>query len=462
MRCGEVGHGQPLLFSWSSCLVLFSVLLVDFCFFPAPPSYQSHRAFVYLTYLQQLTLTMKIFDATVSKRTDQQSNNKTYNTVNSMNNDGANNLKNEGEYVELGSSTSAAATTTPSLSNNRRHHHHHKPNRFREQIHSFRVMASPYFHENRNGRCLLFIMVILTLLNSAVRVLFSYLARDFWSALYDQNVEQFYNIMAKFVGAMILLAPINVAYRFQRQKLAIAWRKWLTGRVLRLYFSNKVYYGLERIAGGNCAVDTKSEEYDYMGDNEDATTSKKATATTTSNAQTNNVVDNPDQRISEDIRSFTEFSLYFFLTLITSIIDLICFSFILFSIMPQLFLAIFLFAFIGTFLTVCIGKVLIRLNYQSLQREADFRFSLVRVRENSESIAFYAGENVEERETDRRLEYAIANMTMINVSLFPLSSLQLLRIHSLSSLLTLDMERLPNGTWSSLRHTIIISLGCCQ
>jgi putative ATP-binding cassette transporter len=356
------------------------------------------------------------------------------------------NKKNEGEacdgYVELGSSTSAAAITTPSLSNNHRQHHH-KPNRFREQFHSFRDMASPYFHENPNGRFLLLIMVILTLSNSAVRVLFSYLARDFWSALYDQNVEKFYNIMAKFVGAMILLAPINVAYRFQRQKLAIAWRKWLTGRVLRLYFSNKVYYGLERQAVENSAVDTKSEEYDHMGDDENATTTKKST--TTSNAQTIiNEVDNPDQRISEDIRSFTEFSLYFFLTLITSVIDLICFSFILFSIMPQLFLAIFLFAFIGTFLTVCIGKVLIRLNYESLQREADFRFSLVRVRENSESIAFYAGENVEERETDRRFEHVIANMTMINVSLLPLSSLQLLRSHSLSSPFALGMERLLN------------------
>lgn len=84
--------------------------------------------------------------------------------------------------------------------------------------------------------------------------------------------------------------------------------------------------------------------------------------------------------------------------------------------MPQLFIAIFLFASIGTFLTVCIGKVLIRLNYESLQKEADFRFSLVRVRENAESIAFYAGENVEERETDRRFDSVIDNMTLINVS----------------------------------------------
>jgi len=236
-------------------------------------------------------------------------------------------------------------------------------------------------------------MIVLTLANSAVRVYFSYLARDFWSALSDKEAEKFYSIMAKFVGSMILLAPINVAYRFQRQKLAIAWRKWLTGRVLRLYFTNQVYYALERQSG--------------IVKSENAASSKDG------NEQAAEV-DNPDQRIAEDIRSFTEFSLTFFLTLVTSFIDLVCFSVILFSIMPMLFIAIFLFASVGTFLTICIGKVLIRLNYESLQKEADFRFSLVRVRENSESIAFYAGETVEERETDRRFEHVINNMTMIN------------------------------------------------
>ena len=263
----------------------------------------------------------------------------------------------------------------------------------REQFGYFRVMATPFFAENRGGRNLLVAIVILTLANSAVRVLFSYLARDFWSALQDKDADTFYGIMVRFLGAMLFLAPINVAYRYMRQKLAIAWRKWMTGRVLRLYFSNKVYYMLE----------TRGVVAD-------------ATSAANPNEATTREVDNPDQRISEDIKSFTEFSLTFFLTIITSVIDLVCFSVILFTIMPQLFLAIVLFATVGTVLTVCIGKVLIGLNYEALRKEADFRFSLVRVRENSESIAFYAGENVEERETDRRFENVIDNMSLINVA----------------------------------------------
>ncbi|KAL3774175.1 hypothetical protein ACHAW5_008522 [Stephanodiscus triporus] len=276
--------------------------------------------------------------------------------------------------------------------------------RLREQFRSFREMASPYFRENRDGRRLLLAIVFLTLANSAVRVFFSYLARDFWSALQDKDADTFYDVMFKFLGAMIVLAPINVAYRYQRQKLAIAWRKWMTGRVLRLYFSNRVYYMLERRSSSSTST---------SGVVVDANAAKSAHP---NDETATREVDNPDQRISEDIRSFTEFSLSFFLTIITSVIDLVCFSFILFTIMPQLFIAILLFATVGTVLTVVIGKVLIRLNYEALRKEADFRFSLVRVRENSESIAFYAGENVEERETDRRFENVIDNMSLINVA----------------------------------------------
>ena len=97
-------------------------------------------------------------------------------------------------------------------------------------------------------------------------------------------------------------------------------------------------------------------------------------------------------------------------------IDLVSFSLILFSIFPTLFIAIIVFATIGTCATIVIGKVLIRLNYESLQREADFRFSLVRIRENAESIAFYGGESVEERETKEKFHRVIDNSNLINVA----------------------------------------------
>ena len=161
--------------------------------------------------------------------------------------------------------------------------------------------------------------------------------------------------------------------------------------MLTLYFSNRVFYGLE--AQGNHA-DRQARDYTERGKE----------------------VDNPDQRIQEDVSSFTSYSLSFFLTIVSTVIDLVSFSLILFSIFPTLFIAIIVFATIGTCATIVIGKVLIRLNYESLQREADFRFSLVRIRENAESIAFYGGESVEERETKEKFHRVIDNSNLINVA----------------------------------------------
>jgi len=112
----------------------------------------------------------------------------------------------------------------------------------------------------------------------------------------------------------------------------------MTDRCLQLYSSNRVYYNLER----------------------------------------GSEIDNPDQRITEDVRSFTAFSLTLFLTLLTSLIDLVSFSLILYSIQPQLFGAIIVYAVFGTVTTTALGKKLVGLNYSKLQKEADFRYSLVR------------------------------------------------------------------------------------
>ena len=247
-------------------------------------------------------------------------------------------------------------------------------NRLKEQWHQFCMMSFPFFRESGKGRCLFGTLLVLTFVSSGINVYFSYLIRDFNTALSEKEVQKFYQVMMKFILSMIVLVPLQVSFRFIRVQLGICWRKWLTERVLKLYFSNKVYYGLERqakAAGGSAR--------DYQ--------------------DRRNEMDNPDQRIQEDVNSFTNYSLSFFLTIVNTAVDLVSFCFILWSIMPQLFIAIILFAGVGTLFTILIGKVLIKLNYESLQREADFRFNLVRIRENAESIAFYGGEAVESNKT---------------------------------------------------------------
>jgi putative ATP-binding cassette transporter len=246
----------------------------------------------------------------------------------------------------------------------------------RQQWNTFWAMSIPYFYENREGRCLFIGLIILMLLDSFAKIFFSYLARDFWSALGDKDAEQFYFVMKEFLIALLCLAPINVFYRFQRQRLAIKWRKWMTDRILYMYFYNphQIYYRLER------QQDTTNECY----------------------------VDNPDQRLAEDVRSFTQYSLSLFLTIAISCIDLTAFSIVLYTIEPMLFISILGFATFGTIMTIVLGKDLVRLNFERLQKEADFRFSLIRIRENAESIAFFRGESTEGHEVKRRFSNVVS------------------------------------------------------
>lgn len=238
-----------------------------------------------------------------------------------------------------------------------------------KQSQLFYEMAFPYYKESKDGRWLFAGMIGMTLVNSAVSVAFSYLGKDFWNALNAKDPDQFYFMLSKFGVALVVGAPVSVLYRFQRERLAVNWREWMTERTLDLYSAHRVYYALER----------------------------------------NSDIDNPDQRIAEDVRSFTAFSLQLFLTLLTSVIDLASFSAILYSIQPQLFGAIIAYATFGTVVTTLIGSPLVSLNFLRLQKEADFRYALVRLRENAESIAFYGGEDLEGKAITERFRQVLSN-----------------------------------------------------
>ena len=286
---------------------------------------------------------------------------------------------NHGDSYNVSGSTknSAKEASSPTSSNNKNEKSQWKnKQKLSGNFNIYWTLAYPYFKESRSGRCLFLGIFCLALLNGGINVVFSYLNRDFWNALAEKNVDQFYEILEKFLGACLLLAPIKVIYTYQLDKLSIYWRRWMTDRVLQMYQSNRVYYSLER-------------DWD---------------------------IDNPDQRISQDINNFTQTSLTLFRDSLTSVIDLVSFSIILFSIRPQLFIAIFLFAGVGSIVTYAIGKKLIQLNFENLQKEADFRYSLVRIRDNSESIAFYGGEDIEGKEINQRLTIVIANMIEINIA----------------------------------------------
>ncbi|GIL71843.1 hypothetical protein Vretifemale_2313 [Volvox reticuliferus] len=120
-------------------------------------------------------------------------------------------------------------------------------------------------------------------------------------------------------------------------------------------------------------------------------------------------VDNPDQRIASDVANFTDTAMGLALTLLNAGIDLVSFSGILFSIYPPLFAALILYSVGGTAASVALGKNLVTLNFTQEAREADFRYGLVRIRENAESIAFYGGDQDEKELLKQRLQAAVSN-----------------------------------------------------
>ena len=115
-----------------------------------------------------------------------------------------------------------------------------------DKISAFTEMALPYYKESSAGRWLFAGMIGMTLLNSGVSVAFSYVGKDFWNALNSKDTEQFYTMLWRYAGALLVGSPVSVLYSFQRERLAVSWREWMTDRCLQLYSSNRVYYNLER------------------------------------------------------------------------------------------------------------------------------------------------------------------------------------------------------------------------
>ena len=167
----------------------------------------------------------------------------------------------------------------------------------------------------------------------------------------------FYVQILYFLAILIIAVPMSVMYNYWRSALALKWREALTRQLVDKYYANRTFYVLE----------------------------------------TTREIDNPDQRIAEDVSEFTSTSLEFFFMLFSSITNLFSFSIVLYQISPLLFFALIVYALFGSYVTAWLGKTLVGLYYRQLQKEADFRFGLIRTREYAESIAFYDSTATQEK-----------------------------------------------------------------
>lgn len=221
---------------------------------------------------------------------------------------------------------------------------------------------------------LLLLLVVLLLARTEFTVRFTEQSSELTSALAARDAERFWHSMRIFAVALAVGVPVYACYYFVRDSLGMAWRRWLTGHYLQRYFHERAYYRLS------------FEEH----------------------------IDNPDQRIAEDVGAFSQKSLKVLVEVIGAVLQLLAFSSVLWATSKLLVWILLGYAAAGTLTSVGVfGKPLIALNFQQLRREADFRFGLIRARENAEAIAFYNGEQPEEHRLRERFSQLFTNFSAL-------------------------------------------------
>ncbi|QGU31722.1 ABC transporter ATP-binding protein/permease [Thermochromatium tepidum] len=219
-----------------------------------------------------------------------------------------------------------------------------------------------------------FVLLILLLFGiNGLNVINSYVNRDFMTAIEHQDMGGFILYALLFIFVMGVSTVVAVIYRYTEERLGLLWRKWLTERVIDRYLSERTYFRLH----------------------------------------VNGELLNPDQRISEDIRALTATTLSFTLMFLNASFTVIAFSGVLWTISPMLFAVAVAYSILGSLLTIYLGKPLVKLNYDQLDCEANFRARLVHVRENAESVALLRREERLRARLRDRLNQLTANFQRI-------------------------------------------------
>lgn len=208
---------------------------------------------------------------------------------------------------------------------------------------------------------------------------------SFYSALQNYDAEKISSELIHFSWLAAIYIIFAVYSYYLQQTLILHWRRWLTTRFIDIWLQNKTYYNLQMFG---------------------------------------NDTDNPDQRISEDVRQFVEMTLGFAIGILKSLCTFISFVFILYQLSGPLSFsfmgktwtihgymlwASLLYSILGTYITHVVGRKLVKLNFIQQRYEADFRFSMIRLRESAESVAFYRGEAQEGKVFKNRFKLLLDN-----------------------------------------------------
>jgi putative ATP-binding cassette transporter len=248
---------------------------------------------------------------------------------------------------------------------------------------AFWALTKPYWvsPQRKKGLALAATVIALSLAMVWLSVQFNLWNKDFYNALEKKDQAEFFQQLWRFTYLAIGWIIAGVYRLYFQQMLLIEWRAWLNEHFLERWLQDRAYYRLQLIDRG---------------------------------------VDNPDQRIADDLRIFVDMTLDMSIGLLSSVVTLISFTAILWSLSGDftigglsipgyLFWIAVVYAGIGSWLTHAIGRPLISLDFNQQRYEADYRYSLVRLRENSEGVALYRGEALEHANFRERFNHVIGN-----------------------------------------------------
>lgn len=239
--------------------------------------------------------------------------------------------------------------------------------------------------EKKKAFFLLGCIIALTLGVVYMLVLLNQWNNSFYSALQNYDAKKIFDELIHFSWLAAIYILLAVYSYYLQQTLILNWRRWLTTRFIDIWLQNKTYYNLQMFG-----KDT----------------------------------DNPDQRISEDVRQFVEMTLSFGIGILKAFCTFASFVVILYNLSGSLSFtfmgktwtingymlwASLIYSVIGTYITHIVGRKLVKINFIQQKYEADFRFSMIRLRESAESVAFYRGEAQEGSVFKQRFKMLLDN-----------------------------------------------------
>ena len=243
-----------------------------------------------------------------------------------------------------------------------------------------RAIVQPYWYPTESGERvfpdviriwgMLILLILLIIALVGVTAFNSFVTRYITDVIEAKDYPNFINTIVVFAAALVCITLLNGFSKLVRKKIALDWYKWLNNHTLSKYLSNRAYY----------KINFKSD------------------------------IDNPDQRISQEIEPITSNALSFSAIFLEKVLEMTTFLVILWSISQFIAIVLIIYTVIGNLIAIYLGQQLNKINQEELEFKAEYSYSLTHVRNHAESIAFFQGENQESNIIQRRFINLLKNV----------------------------------------------------